>query len=175
MISILLIFIIGISIINAQDNLKIETKEKDKEKNDKKKANNIKEENKINQTPNENKKINFINCDKFCSKFESTCPPVYNEVIRLAREYILNNKIIESNVKDVPFEIPKAFFYKGIYEYYGIVSESSSPNLENGLLNFIIAGYFGNQEANYRLYILYESDLISHIIYTSKFQNLLKK
>jgi len=174
MISILLIFIIGISIINAQDNLKIETKEKDKEKNDKKKANNIKEENKINQTPNENKKINFINCDKFCSKFESTCPLVYNEVIRLAREFILDNKIIESNVKDAPFEIPKAFFYKGIYEYYGIVSEFSSPNLENGLLNFIIAGYFGSQEANYRLYILYESDLISHIIYTFKFQNLLK-
>jgi len=174
MISILLVFIIGISIINAQDNLKIETKDKKIEADAKKETNNKKEESNNNQTPNENKKIKFINCDKFCSKFESSCPLVYNEVIRLATEYILDNKIIESNEKEVPFEIPKAFFYKGIYEYYGIVSDSSSPNLENGLLNFIIAGYFGSQEANYRLYILYESDLISHIIYTPKFQNMLK-
>ena len=174
MISILIIFILGISIINAQDNLKIETKDKKEETDVKKETNNKKEENENNQTPNENKKINFINCDKFCSKFESSCPLIYTEVTRLATEYILDNKIIESNVKEVPFEIPKAFFYKGIYEYYGIVSDSSSPNLENGLLNFIIAAYFGSQEANYRLYILYQSDLISHIIYTSKFQNLLK-
>ena len=174
MISLLLVFILGISIINAQDNIKVEATEKKVETKDKKEANNKKEESNNNQTPNENKKINFINCDKFCSKFESSCPSVYNEVTRLATEYILDNKIIESNAKDVPFEIPKAFFYKGIYEYYGIVSESSSPNLENGLLNFIIASYFGSQEANYRLYILYESDLISHIIYTQKFQNLLK-
>jgi hypothetical protein len=174
MISILLIFIIGISIINAQDNLKIETQDKKVEADAKKETNNKKEESNNNQTPNENKKIKFINCDKFCSKFESSCPLVYNEVTRLATEYILDNKIIESNEKEVPFEIPKAFFYKGIYEYYGIVSDSSSPNLENGLLNFIIAGYFGSQEANYRLYILYESDLISHIIYTPKFQNFLK-
>ena len=174
MISILLVFIIGISIINAQDNVKIETKEKKVEADAKKETNNKKEESNNNQTPKENKNIKFINCDKFCSKFESSCPTVYNEVTRLATEYILDNKIIESNVKEVPFEIPKAFFYKGIYEYYGIVSDSSSPNLENGLLNFIIAGYFGSQEANYRLYILYESDLISHIIYTPKFQNFLK-
>jgi len=174
MFTILLVFIIGISIINAQDNVKIETKEKKVEADAKKETNNKKEESNNNQTPKENKNIKFINCDKFCSKFESSCPSVYNEVTRLATEYILDNKIIESNVKEVPFEIPKAFFYKGIYEYYGIVSESSSPNLENGLLNFIIAGYFGSQEANYRLYILYESDLISHIIYTPKFQNFLK-
>ena len=174
MISILLVFIIGISIINAQDNVKIETKDKNVEADAKKETNNKKEESNNNQTPKENKNIKFINCDKFCSKFESSCPSVYNEVTRLATEYILDNKIIESNVKEIPFEIPKAFFYKGIYEYYGIVSDSSSPNLENGLLNFIIAGYFGSQEANYRLYILYESDLISHIIYTSIFQNFLK-
>ena len=174
MISILLVFIIGISIINAQDNVKIETKDKNVEADAKKETNNKKEESNNNQTPKENKNIKFINCDKFCSKFESSCPSVYNEVTRLATEYILDNKIIESNVKEIPFEIPKAFFYKGIYEYYGIVSDSSSPNLENGLLNFIIASYFGSQEANYRLYILYESDLISHIIYTSIFQNFLK-
>ena len=46
--------------------------------------------------------------------------------------------------------------------------------MEEGLKNFIIASYFGSQEANYRLYILFQSDLISHIIYTSKFQSLLK-
>ena len=127
-----------------------------------------------NKISKDNKNINFINCDKFCSKFESSCPDIYNEVISLATEYIINNKILELKAKNIPFEIPKAFFYKGIYEYYGIVSESSSPNLENGLLNFIIASYFGSQEANYRLYILFESDLISHIIYTDKFEFLLK-
>ena len=174
MISILLIFILGISIANAQDSLKIETKDKKEEADVKKETNNKKEESKNNQNPNENKKVKFINCDIFCSKFESSCPFIYAGVVELATEYILDNKIIENNAKEVPFEIPKAFFYKGIYEYYGIVSESSSPNLENGLLNFIIASYFGSQEANYRLYILYESDLISHIIYTPKFQNFLK-
>ena len=122
---------------------------------------------------NENTKINFVNCDKFCSKFEPECPTTYNQVIALAIDYILNNKIIETNSKKIPFEIPKAFYYRGIYEYYGLVSESSSPNLENGLLNFIIASYFGSQEANYRLYILFESDLISHIIYTDKFKSFL--
>ena len=123
-------------------------------------------------------KINFINCDKFCSKFEQTCPEIYNEVIKLSTEYILENNLIsETNQKNknIPFEIAKAFYYKGIYEYYGIVEEKDKPNLEIGLANFIIASYFGSKEANYRLYILYESDLISHIIYTNKFKQILEK
>ena len=156
---IIMIIIISFSIINDQEISETTINENDI-KNDKKSK--------------EDTKINFINCDKYCSKFEATCPLIYNEVIALATEYIINNKIIESKTKNIPFEISKAFFYKGIYEYYGIVSDSSSPNLENGLLNFIIASYFGSQEANYRLYILYESDLISHIIYTDKFQSILK-
>ena len=156
---IIMIIIISFSIINDQEISETTINENDI-KNDKKSK--------------EDTKINFINCDKYCSKFEATCPLIYNEVIELATEYIINNKIIESKTKNIPFEISKAFFYKGIYEYYGIVSDSSSPNLENGLLNFIIASYFGSQEANYRLYILYESDLISHIIYTDKFQSILK-
>ena len=155
-----LIMIICISLINAQENSETSINEKDINNDDK--------------NSKESTKINFLNCDKYCSKFEATCPLIYNEVISLATEYIINNKIIESKTKNFPFEISKAFFYKGIYEYYGIVSDSSSPNLENGLLNFIIASYFGSQEANYRLYILYESDLISHIIYTDKFQSILK-
>ena len=149
--------ILFIALIKAQENTETKKEEKDS-----------------NKESNEKENINFINCDKFCSKFESSCPPIYNEVIQLATKYILDNKIIESNTKDIPFEISKAFFYKGIYEYYGIVSDKSSPNLENGLLNLIIASYFGNQEATYRLYILFESDLISHIIYTDKFQSFLE-
>ena len=151
----LFIFLLSISLSNNQENLEIKKEDID------------------NKIPEKNK-INFVNCDKFCSKFEKTCPLIYEEVISFATEYIINNKIIESNEKNIPFEIPKAFYYKGIYEYYGIVLESSSPNLEEGLKNFIIASYFGSQEANYRLYILFQSDLISHIIYTSKFQSLLK-
>ncbi len=150
---ILIVFIIEVSIINAQDNLDSE----------------------INVSDNKNSNINFINSDKFCSNFEPSCPKIYNAVISLATDYIIDNKIIETNSKNVPFEIPKAFYYRGIYEYYGIVSDSSSPNLENGLLNFIIASYFGSQEANYRLYILFESDLISQIIYTNKFKSFLEK
>jgi hypothetical protein len=127
---------------------------------------------------NTKSKINFINCDKFCSKFEPTCPEIYNEVIKLSTEYIIENNLISNeNEKNnnIPFEIPKAFYYKGIYEYYGIISEKSNPNLETGLANFIIASYFGSKEANYRLYILYESDLISHIIYTKKFKKILEQ
>ena len=154
-----MIIIILFSITNTQKTSETKIKENDIQNN---------------KISKDNKNINFINCDKFCSKFESSCPDIYNEVISLATEYIIDNKIIELKTKNIPFEIPKAFFYKGIYEYYGIVSESSSPNLENGLLNFIIASYFGSQEANYRLYILFESDLISHIIYTDKFEFLLK-
>ena len=154
-----MIIIILFSITNTQKTSETKIKENDIQNN---------------EISKDNKNINFINCDKFCSKFEPSCPDIYNEVISLATEYIIDNKIIELKTKNIPFEIPKAFFYKGIYEYYGIVSESSSPNLENGLLNFIIASYFGSQEANYRLYILFESDLISHIIYTDKFEFLLK-
>ena len=154
-----MIIIILFSITNTQKTSETKIKENDIQNN---------------KISKDNKNINFINCDKFCSKFEPSCPDIYNEVISLATEYIIDNKIIELKTKNIPFEIPKAFFYKGIYEYYGIVSESSSPNLENGLLNFIIASYFGSQEANYRLYILFESDLISHIIYTDKFEFLLK-
>ena len=153
----LILLILTISIINAQENI----------------DSTINDNNDV-QKSNEFSKINFINCDKFCSKFESTCPIIYNGVIELATDYIIDNKIIETNTKKIPFEIPKAFFYKGIYEYYGLVSEKSSPNLENGLLNFIIASYFGSQEAYYRLYILFESDLISHIIYTNEFKSLLE-
>ena len=153
-----LFFLLLISLINTKENSEIKNKENDN-----------------NKYLNEKITINFINCDKYCSKFESTCPLIYNEIIPLATEYILDNKIIESKTNEIPFEFPKAFFYKGIYEYYGIASDSSSPNLEVGLLNLIIASYFGNQEANYRLYILYESDLISHIINTDKFKGFLEK
>ena len=152
-----LLLILFISLINSQE--KIEIKNRD--------GNN-------NNLSDEKNKIIFVNCDKFCSKFELTCPLIYEGVISLAIDYIINNKIIESNEKNIPFEIPKAFYYKGIYEYYGIVLETSSPNLEEGLKNFIIASYFGSQEANYRLYILFESDLISQIIYTKKFQSIIK-
>ena len=153
---IFLFFMLLISLINAKENEEVKNENDDN-----------------NKESDEKIKINFINCDKYCSKFEPTCPLIYNEVIPLAIEYIIDNKIIESNTKDIPYEISKAFFYKGIYEYYGIVSENSSPNLENGLLNFIISSYFGNPEATYRLYILFESDLISHIIYTDKFKKFL--
>ena len=175
LISMMMIFLLGISFANTQE-IKI-SELKDGEPQKKENFNSKTEDNKNidnDKTNNENKKINFINCDNYCSKYQPTCPLIYTEVIILATEYILENKVIEKNIKNIPFEIPKAFFYRGIYEYYGIVTDSTSPNLENGLLNFIIAGYFGSQEANYRLYILFESDLISHIIYTKKFKKLLK-
>ena len=158
----LYLIIILISFINTQETLKKESTpnpEKNSEKNE--------EEIKT--------KINFINCDKFCSKFEPTCPEIYNEVIKLSTEYILENNLILSKNKNIPFEIPKAFYYKGIYEYYSIISEIDKPNLEVGLANFIIASFFGSKEANYRLFILYESDLISHIIYTNKFKKILEQ
>ena len=121
------------------------------------------------------KKINFINCDKFCSKFQPTCPEIYNEVIKQSTDYIIENNLIPSSGKNIPYEISKAFYYKGIFEYYGIITEKSNPNLEIGLANFIIASYFGSKEANYLLFILYESDLISHIIYTNKFQKIIEQ
>ena len=74
--------------------------------------------------------ITFINCDKFCSKFEPTCPEIYNEVIKLSTEYIILNNLISSSPeknKNIPYEISKAFYYKGIYEYYGIISEAKKP------------------------------------------------
>ena len=158
----LYLIIILISFINTQETLKKESTpnpEKNSEKNEEEKKT----------------KINFINCDKFCSKFEPTCPEIYNEVIKLSTEYILENNLILSKNKNIPFEIPKAFYYKGIYEYYSIISEIDKPNLEVGLANFIIASFFGSKEANYRLFILYESDLISHIIYTNKFKKILEQ
>ena len=143
----LYLIIILISFINTQETLK-----KESTPNPEKNSEKIEEEIKT--------KINFINCDKFCSKFEPTCPEIYNEVIKLSTEYILENNLILSKNKNIPFEIPKAFYYKGIYEYYSIISEIDKPNLEVGLANFIIASFFGSKEANYRLFILYESDLI---------------
>ena len=136
--------------------------------------NSINDETKSNEKINT--KINFINCDKFCSKYEPTCPEIYTEVIKLSTDYILENNLISpSNGQKIPYEISKAFYYKGIFEYYGITTEKSNPNLEVGLANFIIASYFGSKEANYRLFILYESDLISHIIYTNKFRKILEQ
>ena len=159
------LILIILTLINTQDTLTKETKESN--------------------TNNKNEeiikpKINFINCDKFCSKFQPTCPEIYNEVIKLSTEYILENNLISSidektKNENIPFEIPKAFYYKGVYEYYGLTSEKDKPNLETGLGNFIIASYFGSKEANYRLYILYESDLISHIINTNKFNKILEQ
>ena len=164
----LFIILLIISLINTHENQKVAETKTDSNNLDKI----ITEENK-NTNSKINTKIKFINCDKFCSKFEPTCPEIYSEVIKLSTEYILQNNLIPLS-KDIPFEIPKAFYYKGIYEYYGITSEKSNPNLEQGLANFIIASYFGSKEANYRLYILYESDLISHIIYTNKFKKILE-
>ena len=162
-----LLILLIISLINTQENSKSTETNTDNNNSD----NIIQEENtKTIIKP----KVVFINCDKFCSKFEPTCPEIYTEVIKLSIEYIIDNNLIPLS-KDIPFEIPKAFYYKGIYEYYGITSEKANPNLEQGLANFIIASYFGSKEANYRLYILYESDLISHIIYTKKFKKILEQ
>ena len=169
----LYLILILLTLINNQEALSKEEK-KESSLNDKEK-NNINNNN-INGD-NVKTKINFINCDKFCSKFEPTCPEIYNEVIKLSTDYIFQNNLISSNNenKNIPFEIPKAFYYKGIYEYYGIISEKDKPNLEVGLANFIIASYFGSKEANYRLYVLFESDLISHILNTNKFKKILEQ
>ena len=94
--NIFFIIILLISLIKAQENT--ETKNEEKHNN---------------KDSNENKNINFINCDKFCSKFEFSCPLIYNEVIKLATEYILDNKIIESNKKIYLLKYQKLFFIKG--------------------------------------------------------------
>ena len=164
------LILILLTLINNQEILNKAEKESSLNEKEKKITSN-------NNVENTKTKINFINCDKFCSKFEQTCPEIYNEVIKLSTDYILENNLISSNNenKNIPFEIPKAFYYKAIYEYYGILTDKDKPNLEVGLANFIIASYFGSKEANYRLYILFESDLISHIIATNKFKKILEQ
>ena len=164
------LILILLTLINNQEILNKAEKESSLNEKEKKITSN-------NNVENTKTKINFINCDKFCSKFEQTCPEIYNEVIKLSTDYILENNLISSNDenKNIPFEIPKAFYYKGIYEYYGILTDKDKPNLEVGLANFIIASYFGSKEANYRLYILFESDLVSHIIATNKFKKILEQ
>ena len=164
------LILILLTLINNQEILNKAEKESSLNEKEKKITSN-------NNVENTKTKINFINCDKFCSKFEQTCPEIYNEVIKLSTDYILENNLISSNNenKNIPFEIPKAFYYKGIYEYYGILTDKDKPNLEVGLANFIIASYFGSKEANYRLYILFESDLVSHIIATNKFKKILEQ
>ena len=164
------LILILLTLINNQEILNKAEKESSLNEKEKKITSN-------NNVENTKTKINFINCDKFCSKFEQTCPEIYNEVVKLSTDYILENNLISSNNenKNIPFEIPKAFYYKGIYEYYGILTDKDKPNLEVGLANFIIASYFGSKEANYRLYILFESDLVSHIIATNKFNKILEQ
>ena len=80
------LILILISLINTQQITPKASIIDNKEK--KIKDNNIKQ--------NIKSKIDFINCDKFCSKFEPTCPEIYNEVIKLSTEYIKENDLILS-------------------------------------------------------------------------------
>ena len=82
----LFIILLIISLINTHENQKVAETKTDSNNLDKI----ITEENK-NTNSKINTKIKFINCDKFCSKFEPTCPEIYTEVIKLSTEYILQN------------------------------------------------------------------------------------
>ena len=70
---------------------------------------------------NTKSKINFINCDKFCSKFEPTCPEIYNEVIKLSIEYIIENNLISNK--------NESGMMKNLFEYFRILRESKMPFL----------------------------------------------
>jgi TPR repeat protein len=63
-----------------------------------------------------------------------------------------------------------AHFYLGEIEYYGLISKKQ--NLLGGLGYYIIASYFGNPEAFYKLYILYETNIISIILNSKDYSNL---
>jgi TPR repeat protein len=63
-----------------------------------------------------------------------------------------------------------AHFYLGEIEYFGLISKKQ--NLLGGLGYYIIASYFGNPEALYKLYILYETNIISIILNSKDYLNL---
>ena len=116
-------------------------------------------------------KSKLLDCDNICFNFETNCTIIYNDIIKISTEIIISSKIIENNIQNIPLEITNAFYYKAIYEYYGIIS--NKPNLEIALQNFIISSYFGCEKSNYKLFLLYDSDLINHIINTKEFKKIL--
>ena len=83
---IFLFFMLLISLINAKENEEVKNEKDDN-----------------NKESDEKIKINFINCDKYCSKFEPTCPLIYNEVIPLAIESIVKKVLTKfTSAKTIP-------------------------------------------------------------------------
>lgn len=63
-----------------------------------------------------------------------------------------------------------AHFYLGEIEYYGLINKKQ--NLLGGLGYYTIASYFGNPESFYKLYILFETNIISIILNSKEYSNL---
>jgi TPR repeat protein len=128
---------------------------------------------------------NIEQINQFLDTFNST---KYNEACTEAQYeecYRLSNNIIKSNLfSDKNFHmnnkadileynriIAEAYFYSGEMEYYGIFTKK--PDLVEGTIKFIIASFFGDPKAYYKLSIIIETDIISTVIGSSAYNTQL--
>ena len=61
-------------------------------------------------------------------------------------------------------------FYLGEIAYFGLINKK--PNLLEGFKHYLISSYFGNPQSLYKLFILFETNIISIIIKTKDYEKI---
>lgn len=113
--------------------------------------------------------FNITEFNLICESYNPKCFTQSKSIIT-QYSYLLENitNIKHSSTINL---ISDAFYYTGLFSYYSIAS--NKPNLEEALSSFIISAYLGNPKAQYKMYILFSSQLINEIITTKEFKNLI--
>ena len=130
-----------------------------------------------NSIDNINELFNFVNDTEILS----ICEEAQYELCYTKAEYYMNKvncankeQFAKTDVKLIlkynKF-LANLYFYTGEIDYFGLLTKK--PNLLDGFKKLLIAAYFGNPNALYKMYIFLETNIISTIFSINGFENML--
>ena len=128
-----------------------------------------------------NSVLNSKEIESFFAKYNSTdFADIFenpNSIQNTIYEMISSNNFVDPNqihlfehsnkLLDYNNFLALAHFYYGEIEYFGLINKK--PNLLQGFRHYLISSYFGNPQSLYKLYILFESNIISIILASKDF------
>ena len=117
---------------------------------------------KINEFINYNMTKLITLCDE--SDYEQCLSEIYTyyEIYNFANLTSFDNSYKKTIIKYNNI-LANFYFYVGEIGYYGLSTQK--PNLVEGFRYLLISAYYGNPASLYKMYILFETNIISSIIY----------
>jgi len=126
---------------------------------------------------NINESLNFFNeteISEICNEAEYVLCYTKSLYYINKLQFADRNSFEENQMSKVIFYnkfLSNLYFYVGEIEYFGLIT--NKPNLLEGFRKLLIAAYYGNPGALYKMYILLESNVINSIFSINGFEYML--